>query len=379
MRRFSVLALLVAAALLRPPCPAYAAAQESPGLEGRWTLNRELSQFPRELGFTPNWAVGGRPDTSGAAAGAMPARPESEDEARRRQQLTDEVRTPSEQLTIADTATAFTISDDGGRQRTFRLDGRDVTVHVDGVPVVVNARREGGRVVVAYKLTPARELRYTFSRVQSPPQLIVDVQFLERGKGDAVRRVYEPAQARETSTIAAPASPPTSAPPAVPARSPREPDRAAPAERAPVQAFDQRPDAALRGLTELGLVVEDLGSQAAACGLKQATIEQAVARQLSDAGFKVTRNGDEDTYVYVNVITTTTSAGLCVSRYDASVTSHAVATLSHQQAPVLVEVSLLHKGGLAGGAPAGHGQAVLQGIQQFVEGFVTRIRDAGKV
>jgi hypothetical protein len=41
-------------------------------------------------------------------------------------------------------------------------------------------------------------------------------------------------------------------------------------------------------------------------------------------------------------------------------------------------VSLLHKGGLAGGAPATHGQAVVRGVQEFVDGFVTRIRDANK-
>ena len=64
-------------------------------------------------------------------------------------------------------------------------------------------------------------------------------------------------------------------------------------------------------------------------------------------------NADEDTYVYVNVITASISTGLCVSRYDVFLYSHAMATLSYQPAPKLVDVSLLHKGGLGGGTPAG--------------------------
>jgi hypothetical protein len=40
----------------------------------------------------------------------------------------------------------------------------------------------------------------------------------------------------------------------------------------------------------LGVVVEDLSPQAAACGLNQGTIETAVMKSLSDAGLKVLRN-----------------------------------------------------------------------------------------
>ena len=56
-------------------------------------------------------------------------------------------------------------------------------------------------------------------------------------------------------------------------------------------------------MTKLGVVVEGLGSESAACGLKQGAIETAVSKSLSDAGLKVLQNSDEDSYVYVNVIT----------------------------------------------------------------------------
>ena len=150
------------------------------------------------------------------------------------------------------------------------------------------------------------------------------------------------------------------------------------AGRLPAQTFNQQPDGELKGLTNLGLVVEGLTPQAAACGLSQGTLETAVAKRLSDAGFRVLRNSDEDTYVYVNVIATSLSTGLCVSRYDVFLYTYTTAKLSYQERPVLVQVSLLHKGGLAGGAPAAHAEGVLRGVQEYVDQFSTRIHDANK-
>jgi hypothetical protein len=122
--------------------------------------------------------------------------------------------------------------------------------------------------------------------------------------------------------------------------------------------------------------VEDLSPQAAACGLSQGTLETEVSKRLSEAGFTVLRNSDEDTYVYVNVITTSLSTGLCVSRYDAFLFTHTTAKLSYQETPVLVQVSLLDKGGTAGSASATHAAGVLRGVQEYVDQFSTRMRDA---
>jgi hypothetical protein len=132
----------------------------------------------------------------------------------------------------------------------------------------------------------------------------------------------------------------------------------------------------LKGLTTLGVVVEGLEGAGAKCGLSQEPLEAALVKQLSDAGFKVVLNSDEDSYLYVNVITASPAASLCVSRYDAFLYTHSAAKLSYQATPVLVEVSLLHKGGLTGGPPSAHGEAVGRGVREYVESFVAQIRDA---
>jgi hypothetical protein len=268
--------------------------------------------------------------------------------------LTAEVRKPSTYLTIVETQTAVTITDDRGQSRAFHPDSKRETLQLDGVAVGVTAKREAGRLVVVYNVEQDRELRYSYSRTASPPQLVVEVQFVERGGGDRVRRVYEPAS-----------TPPSTAETTSP-------------DRLPAQTIDQQPDAELKGLTKLGIVVEGLSPQAAACGLNQAALEKAVSTHLSSAGFKVLLNSDEDTYIYVNVITSNLSNGLCVSRYDTFLYTHTTAKLSYHETPVLVQVSLLHKGGIAGGAPAAHAEGVLRGVQEYVDQFSTRIRDANK-
>jgi hypothetical protein len=150
------------------------------------------------------------------------------------------------------------------------------------------------------------------------------------------------------------------------------------APAAPAQPFNQQPDAELRGITRLGLVVEGLTSQATTCGLTQDALEAAFSKRLTDAGFTVRLNSDEDTYVYVNVMTTSLPNGLCVSRYDASLYTYTTAKLSYQTTPVLVQVELLHRGGIAGGPAAAHAAAVLKALGEYVDQFVTRIKNASK-
>ena len=363
--------------------PASTRAQQSLDLAGRWTLDRAASEFPSEIGFDADWAPaaasGGGTTTSntsrsrrsgGSAAPAAPfgGRRESEDDAKRLKQLTTEVRNPPAHLTILDTATAVTITDDRGQARTFHPTGREETIRLESVPVGVTATREGGRLIVFYAVEQGRQIRYTYAR-EANQQLIVDVQFLERGGGDHVKRVYEPSTA--TDAVAAPAS----APPA-PGASPQAPAGAPDWPQAP--PVNMQPGAELKGLTTLGVVVEELTPQAAACGLTQSALQTAVAKRLGDAGFRISRNSDEPTYLYVSVITTSTAGGLCISRYDAYVYSNATATLPFQQAPVLAQVSLLHKGGISGGAAAAHAAGVMRGLQDYVDQFVTQIHDANK-
>ena len=305
----------------------------------------------------------GRGSSSGGGVNAWMARPESAEDARRLEILTAEVRNPAVRLTIVETSAAVTITDDQDHSRTFHPDGKEEVLHLDDVPVTTTAKWEAGRLVVLYKAAEGRELRYTYSiaATANPPQLVMDVEFLERGGHDKVSRIYDRGRAAETSPAAGVAASPPGA-----TAAPESP------------AVAKGPDAELKGLMNLGVVVEDLSPQASACGLKQDTIETAVSKSLTDAGLRVRRNSDEDTYVYVDIITTSLSTGLCVSRYDVFLYSHTTATLSYQRTPALVQVSLLHKGGIAGGGPAAHAEGVLRGVKEYVDQFASRIRDATK-
>jgi hypothetical protein len=261
---------------------------------------------------------------------------------------------------VVDTPAAVTMTNELGQSRTLHPDGRDESVDIQGVPTAVTTKRDGDRLVIVYHVEQDRELRYTFSRSASPSQLIVDVQFLEHGAGDKARRVYEPG----VDTVAPRA---TSADPAAASSTPQAPE-----------TFDQRPGAELVGLKSLGIVVEDLSSPAIACGLNHDGIETALSKRLTDGGFAVRRNSDEDTYVYVNVMTNRLSDGTCVSRYDAFLYTQATARLSYRDKPVLVQVSLMHRGGIGSSAPTAHAAAVARGLQDYIDLFITQVRAANK-
>ena len=364
---------------------------DRPSLAGRWTLNRQLSQFPSDLGFGMD-LVGG-PDTvsgggRGSGGGGLLAATfqESQDEARRRELLTEEANNPSPHLAIAQTDTAVTVTDERGRSRTFHPNGKEeVQALAPDLPAATTTRWDGSRLEVRYHVEKYRELLYTFSRMLDPPRLVVQIRFIERGGHDAVTRVYEPTKADEPAVPArvpspegagAKAPPPPGARPAVStAPAPAGPP---PQAGAPAPVVPKGPDAELKGLAQIGVVVEELSSQAAACGLTQAPIEAAVAKSLSDAGLKVRRNSDEDTYVYVNINTSSVSPTLCVSRYDAFLYSYTTATLPYQTTPVLAQVTLLHKSGIAGGAPAAHADTVMRNIKQYADEFARRIHDANQ-
>jgi hypothetical protein len=143
-------------------------------------------------------------------------------------------------------------------------------------------------------------------------------------------------------------------------------------------AAAQRPDAELKGITTVGVVVESMGSQALSCGFSPDTFEKAVATILTDGGLKVVRNSDEDTYFYLKVTSLSVPGGVCVSRFDVTLFTHTTTKLAYQDQPVLVQVSLLHAGGLSGGGVPGHADNVLKSVRQTVDQFATRIRAANK-
>jgi hypothetical protein len=132
------------------------------------------------------------------------------------------------------------------------------------------------------------------------------------------------------------------------------------------------------GLTRLGIVVEEPGQLAVGCGLTRANLETAASKPFTDAGLKVSRNSDEDTYVHVTVMTSTLPSGMCISRYDWSIYAMTDATLSYQSRPLLVQVLLAHKGGLTGSMPAGHAADVTRGLTDGLTQIAGIIRDANK-
>ena len=267
------------------------------------------------------------------------------------------------------------------RRVRVRQGRRDEAVTLGPVTVVANTAWDADHWTIVYTADTGRLLRYTYTVSQNPRQLAVDVEFVERGTGgDRVRRIYEPAAAGDPGTGQS-----SSAAEPLPGRAPLllPPGAASPGSR-PVSstpapaAVDQRPDASLKGLTRLGVVLEGIGADAAKCGLKGDVLEAAITKHLTDAGFRVLRNTDDETYLYVNINTVTASAGLCVSRYDVTLYSHATAPLAHTASPVELQVELLHKGGLAGGSPAAHADSVVKNVLEYVDQFAARVRNANK-
>jgi len=391
--------------LLGPWAPAQVAAQQPSDFAGSWSINRQLSQFPPELGFSASFLPpepGGVPGGRGGGrrgreypAGNLPPRllPTTEEDASRVRFLTDEVRLPPDRLTIAVTPAMVTITPDRGAARTLQPGKRDDSLAIGPVTATTNANWDSGHLIVVYRAEPNRLLRYVYTVSKEPSQLTVDVEFIEHNNvGDRVRRVYEPsppdAPAPATSSAAAPTG---AAPPAPPAPLGSKPPAAPPPTRslrelasgafpaspsAAGGAVDERPDAALKGLNRLSVVVEGLGTQAIKCGLKQDALETAVTKRLTDDGIRVLRESDEDTYLYVNVGTVTTSAGLCVTRYDVTLYSHSAGRLPHTASAVPLQAELLHRGGLTGGNPATHADNVLKSVVEDVGTVATRLKAA---
>jgi hypothetical protein len=393
-------AVLAAACMLGLLAPASARSQESANMTGRWVLNRNESQVDKEVGFNPAWLAAGtrsaeresggggggrgRRGSGGGQQGGYAMPRESEEDAKRMEQLSAEARTPSPHLTILDSRGTVTITGADDVSLTLHTDGKDDYLQIHGLPITAVTVRDGGHLIVRYKVEEARELRYTYTRETAGPKLTVDIQFVEGGRvADTVRRVYDligagepfptPDHTSKTEPGAAEGARGVPLPGSLRGAAP-----SAPSDATQPEPFNQQPDAALKGLTRLGVVIEGLGAQGASCGLTEAALETAVAGKLKSAGFTVLTNTDEDSYVYVNVVTGSVSTGSCVSRFDVTVYTHTTARLSYQPSPVLVQVSLLHRGGISGGAAAGHAATVVKDVSEYLDEFIARIKAANK-
>jgi hypothetical protein len=365
------------AAIAASAQPSAAQSQTSSPLNGVWSLNHSLSQFPKEFGFTLDVSAasdeppaasggGGRGRRAGGrtAGGPVAGPRESYEDNQRVQLMTSEARNPPARLMIVDSGAAVTITNELGQPRTIHPNGRQEPVEIQGIVFMTTARRDGDNLIADFQVERDRQVRYTFSPTGSPRRLTVDVELLERGTGQKATRIYDSGTGADEGVAA---NRPSGVP-AVPAA----------ASDTPHENFDQRPGAEFKGLKNIGVLVEDLGPEAQQCGLKRDVLEDALSRRLTAGGLSVRRNSDEDTYVYVNIITTAMPNGSCVSRYDAFLYTHATAKLSYRDQPVLVQVSLMHRGGIGSSGAASHAAAVSHGLEGYVDLFISQIRDANK-
>jgi hypothetical protein len=204
MRRF--LASTVSATLIvvgtAPIATALASAPHD-DLSGSWVLNRELSQFPTEVGFDPVGASGGSGTSAGGSGGrsrggrgsAAPnsfAVSESQDDFARTRLLLEEVRSPASSITIVQSDTTVRIADDQGHARLFHTNGKDEGQPLDTAPVITRTRWTGAELAVEYVVLSSQRIRYTYARPPGQSRLLLTIQFFQDGHlGDTVKRVYD--------------------------------------------------------------------------------------------------------------------------------------------------------------------------------------------
>lgn len=176
-----------------------------PDLSGAWRLNRELSEFPREVAFLSDWLDAGGTGTDGRGGGGRRggggggnaknrppmSQPESEEDSLKVDQLMGEVKEPSPVLTIVQNEAAVAITDAHGVARTFHTSGKEDIQQLDAGPMATTCRWDGGNLVIEYRVAKGRQLRYTYARVAARSHMQVQVQLLEKAKSAPIVRIYD--------------------------------------------------------------------------------------------------------------------------------------------------------------------------------------------
>jgi hypothetical protein len=186
-------------------------------LAGRWRLNRDLSEFPKEVAFgiettegdaPPNGRQsgggqaaggrrgGGRSKTAGSGGGAgfsIQSVRESEEDVNKIKELIADAKDPSTLLTISQTDTAVIITDSKDRTRAFHPTGKEETEQLAAGPIGAISKWSGPQLSVQFTVRSDRIFRYVYSRLPGG-QLLVETRLEEgrsREKAEVIRRVYD--------------------------------------------------------------------------------------------------------------------------------------------------------------------------------------------
>ena len=186
-------------------------------LAGRWKLNQELSEFPKEVAFgieTPDGDApqggrqgggggggrggrggGGRSKSSGGSGGGFSIQSvrESEEDVNKIKELIADAKNPSAVLTISQTDTAVIITDSQDRTRAFHPNGKEDIQQLDAGPIGATSRWVGPQLSVQFTVRSDRVFRYLYSKLPSG-QLLVETRLEEghsREKAEVIKRVYD--------------------------------------------------------------------------------------------------------------------------------------------------------------------------------------------
>jgi hypothetical protein len=186
-------------------------------LAGRWTLNREQSEFPKEVAFgieTPDGdsSQGGRQGAGSRGGGggrggsrsrsgstssgdgfSLASVRESEEDVNKIKELIADAKNPSPTLTIAQTESAVSITDAQDRTRAFHPTGKEEIEQLDAGPLGATSKWNGPQLTVQFKIRSDRVFEYVYSRLPSG-QLLVETRLEEgraRERPQVIKRVYD--------------------------------------------------------------------------------------------------------------------------------------------------------------------------------------------
>jgi hypothetical protein len=189
---------------LTPAAPLHAA-DATTRLAGRWTIDKDHSEFPADIGFdvqvdaaaegTASGASAGRGrGRSGGAASSLSIAREGEQTLKILGDVTEEAEHPWPVLIIGVADGVVTMTDGGAETRRFHPGKKDDEQRLADGGITTHTKWDKDALVIDYEVEKDRSVRYTYSRASDTAPLLVEVSFRDHGHGDTVKRMYLPGQ-----------------------------------------------------------------------------------------------------------------------------------------------------------------------------------------